>query len=146
MSIDIPLNNDTTDSLKDLIPIAHYSLEDEAVEQVYEDSKKEVWNIIADNTNDKANRCIQGYYRYNKTYKEIADQENVTASGIRELINTNLKNLKRGKVAKILRSKYELIDSTIYSGSVTSFKYTGNSVEERIILRKEYYRSRYKVD
>jgi hypothetical protein len=121
-------------------------LEDDVVEQVFEDSKREIWGIIEDNTSDKANRCIQGYYRYNKTYKEIADIEGVSPSGIRELINTNLKALRRGKVARILKAKFEEVDGTMYNGSVTSFKYSNNSVEERIVLRKEYYRQRYKAE
>jgi DNA-directed RNA polymerase sigma subunit (sigma70/sigma32) len=147
LSIDVPLNDEDSDSLKDLIPTAHYSLEDEVTEQVFEDSKKEVWNIIADNTSDKANRCIQGYYKYGKTYKEIADIEGgVSPSGIRELINTNLKALKRGKVAKILKTKFMEVEATMYHGSITSFKYTDSSIQEKIVLRKEYYRSRYKAE
>jgi RNA polymerase sigma factor (sigma-70 family) len=144
-SLDIPTGTDGTDSIKDLIPCASYSLEDDVTEKVFEDSKHEIWGIIEDNTGDKANRCIQGYYRYGKTFKEIADQENVTASGIRELINTNLKALRRGRVANILKSKFMEVEATMYHGSITSFKYTDSSIQEKIVLRKEFYEQKYKV-
>jgi RNA polymerase sigma factor (sigma-70 family) len=145
ISIDVPLNEDS-DSLKDLIPCATYSLEDDTIDKIFEDSKKEVWNIIADNTAAKANRCIQGYYRYGKTFKEIAELEGgVSPSGIRELINTNLKNLRRGRAAKILKSKFMEVEATMYHGSITSFKYTDSSIQEKIVLRKEFYEQKYKV-
>jgi RNA polymerase sigma factor (sigma-70 family) len=144
ISIDIPINDDS-DSLKDLIPNTSYSLEDDVTEQVFENSKKEVWNIVEDNVSPKAYKYISGYYREGKTYGQLAELEHVTTNAVREMVNNNLKAIKRSRAGKILRAKFEMIDSTMFNGSVTSFKYSNNSIQERIVLRKEYYRQKYKV-
>jgi DNA-directed RNA polymerase sigma subunit (sigma70/sigma32) len=145
-SLDIPLGDDDSNSIKDLIPTAHYSLEDEVTEQVFEDSKKEVWNIVEDNVSPKVYKYISGYYKEGMTYGQLAELEKVSANAVREMVNNNLKALRRGKVANILKSKFEEVDNTVYHTSLSSFKYTDSSIEEKIILKKEYYERRYKAN
>ena len=57
-------------------------------------SKNELWSIVEDYTTERENHIIREYFLYNKSMPEIAKNENVTVSRIREIREKGLRKLK----------------------------------------------------
>lgn len=136
-SLDAPLNDDTDTTLGESIQ-ADYSLEDIAIDKIYEEhSKSELWCIVERYTADRENHIIKEYFMHNKSMPEIAREENLTVSRIREIKEKGLRRLRRGNAKRELYEKFEIVECGIYRNSMNKFnEHNFTSAVEYIAIRK----------
>lgn len=136
-SLDAPLNDDTDTTLGESIQ-ADYSLEDIAIDKIYEEhSKSELWGIVERYTADRENHIIKEYFMHNKSMPEIAREENLTVSRIREIKEKGLRRLRRGNAKRELYEKFEIVKCGIYRNSMNKFnEHNFTSTVEYIAIRK----------
>lgn len=136
-SLDAPLNDDTDTTLGESIQ-ADYSLEDIAIDKIYEEhSKSELWGIVERYTADRENNIIKEYFMHNKSMPEIAREENLTVSRIREIKEKGLRRLRRGNAKRELYEKFEIVECGIYRNSMNKFnEHNFTSAVEYIAIRK----------
>lgn len=136
-SLDAPLNDDTDTTLGESIQ-ADYSLEDIAIDKIYEEhSKSELWGIVERYTADRENHIIKEYFMHNKSMPEIAREENLTVSRIREIKEKGLRRLRRGNAKRELYEKFEIVECGIYRNSMNKFnEHNFTSAVEYIAIRK----------
>lgn len=136
-SLDAPLNDDADTTLGESIQ-ADYSLEDIAIDKIYEEhSKSELWGIVERYTADRENHIIKEYFMHNKSMPEIAREENLTVSRIREIKEKGLRRLRRGNAKRELYEKFEIVECGIYRNSMNKFnEHNFTSTVEYIAIRK----------
>lgn len=136
-SLDAPLNDDTDTTLGESIQ-ADYSLEDIAIDKIYEEhSKSELWGIVERYTADRENHIIKEYFMHNKSMPEIAREENLTVSRIREIKEKGLRRLRRGNAKRELYEKFEIVECGIYRNGMNKFnEHNFTSTVEYIAIRK----------
>lgn len=136
-SLDAPLNDDTDTTLGESIQ-ADYNLEDIAIDKIYEEhSKSELWGIVERYTADRENHIIKEYFMHNKSMPEIAREENLTVSRIREIKEKGLRRLRRGNAKRELYEKFEIVECGIYRNSMNKFnEHNFTSAVEYIAIRK----------
>lgn len=138
-SLDSPVNDDSDQTLIDSIQ-DDCNIENNIINEMYDRySKNELWNIVEDYTTERENHIIREYFLYNKSMPEIAKNENVTVSRIREIREKGLRKLKFGKAKRELLEKFDIVDSGIYKNSYGNFSQHNNTskVEYIAICRAE---------
>lgn len=138
-SLDSPVNDDSDQTLIDSIQ-DDCNIENNIINEMYDRySKNELWNIVEDYTTERENHIIREYFYINKSMPEIAKNENVTVSRIREIREKGLRKLKFGKAKRELLEKFDIVDSGIYKNSYGNFSQHNNTskVEYIAICRAE---------
>ena len=140
-SLDSPVNDDSDQTLIDSIQ-DDCNLENNIINEMYDQySKNELWSIVEDYTTERENHIIREYFLYNKSMPEIAKNENVTVSRIREM---GLRKLKFGKAKRELIEKFDIVDSGIYKNGYGNFTQHNNTSKveyiaiRRVELQEEY--------
>lgn len=143
-SLDSPVNDDSDQTLIDSIQ-DDCNLENNIINEMYDQySKNELWSIVEDYTTERENHIIREYFLYNKSMPEIAKNENVTVSRIREIREKGLRKLKFGKAKRELIEKFDIVDSGIYKNGYGNFTQHNNTSKveyiaiRRVELQEEY--------
>lgn len=148
-SLDIPLNEDGEATLGDNIQ-DDCDLENHVIDKICaEQSEKEIWNIVEHYTIERENRIIKEYFLHNKTMPEIAENEHLSVSRIREIKENGLNRLRNGRARRIILEKFDIAESSIYRNGIGKFNdHNHTSTVEYIAMRraelKEEYEKRLK--
>lgn len=143
-SIDIPLNNETEDTIGNTIK-DDFCLENEIIDNIYANySESELWAIIERYISKKENIVIRSRYKANDTLQKIADRYNVTRERIRQIEASALRKLGRGKAKSELIDKFDIVGSGIYKNGVGKYKDRNfTSTVELIAMRRAELREEY---
>lgn len=143
-SLDAPVNEDTDTTLGESIQ-ADYSLENTVIDKMYEEhSESELWGIVERYTADRENHIIKEYFLHNKSMPEIAREQNITVSRIREIKENGLRRLRRGKAKRELYEKFEAVEYGIYRNSMKKYnEHNFTSTVEYIALRRAEIQEQY---
>ncbi len=119
---------------------------DSGAERAFEDAKTRIWN---ERLHDALEQClatlegqqaeaIRGTYYEGLTAEETGKRLNVSASKATRLKRSGQRKLRQGKNLRRLREFREEINAGIYHGTGWNiWRYSGNSVEERAVMRLE---------
>lgn len=143
-SLDSPVNDDPDQTLIDSIQ-DDCNIENNIINEMYDRySKNELWDIVEEYTSERENHIIREYFLYNKSMPEIAKNENVTVSRIREIREKGLRKLKFGRAKRELLDKFDIVDSGIYKNGYGNFSQHNNTSKveyiaiRRVELQEEY--------
>ena len=121
--------------LKDSIA-GDIDVENEVINNLHEESlKKELWEIVKNNTTDVENEVICMRYKQNMTLQAIANKKGLTRERIRQIESKGLRNLRKPKVRRLLEEKFEINYARAYRGSLSYFKNRWSSIVEDIALK-----------
>ena len=135
-----PIGADTDDlTLEDTLPACGDLIEDMIEKIQHEELSSELW-LCVDELKPKQAACIRGQFKDGLTLKECGDALGVSIERARRLKEEGLRELRKPRFAKRLR--VFLSDRTLYSQglngtSLTTYKRTGTSAQERIIMWME---------
>ena len=143
-SLDSPVNDDSDQTLIDSIQ-DDCNIENNIINEMYDRySKNELWDIVEEYTSERENHIIREYFLYNKSMPEIAKNENVTVSRIREIREKGLRKLKFGKAKRELIEKFDIVDSGIYKNGYGNFtQHNNTSKVEYIAIRRAELQEEY---
>lgn len=141
---EIELENDTI-TLSDTLASPE-QLENECIDEMYADYEKgELWRICESYTTEIENEVLQMRFRENKTLNEIAKVKNLSKQRIRDIEQTAIRKLRKGKAKRHLETKLYIVSEERYSTSLRSFKeHDFTSSIERRVMRMEEIREQMK--
>lgn len=144
-SLDAPVNENTDTTLGESIQ-ADYSLENAVIDKMYEEhSESELWGIVERYTADRENHIIKEYYLYNKSMPDIASEEHMSVSVIRNIKERGLRKLRFGKAEKALLRAFEITERGIYRTGMRGYcEHNFTSTVEYIALRRVELGEEYK--
>lgn len=134
-SLDAQISDTDDLLLKDSIA-SNVNIEDEVIDSLYEKSlKKELWEIVKDNTSEIENDVISMRYKQNMTLQEIGDVKGLTRERIRQIETKGLRNLRKPKVRRLLEERFEINYARSYRGGLTFFLNNWSSIVEDIAIK-----------
>lgn len=144
-SLDAPVNENTDTTLGESIQ-ADYSLENAVIDKMYEEhSESELWGIVERYTADRENHIIKEYYLHNKSMPDIASEEHMSVSVIRNIKERGLRKLRFGKAEKALLRAFEITERGIYRTGMRGYcEHNFTSTVEYIALRRVELGEEYK--
>jgi len=144
-SLDAPVNENTDTTLGESIQ-ADYSLENAVIDKMYEEhSESELWGIVERYTADRENHIIKEYYLHNKSMPDIASEEQMSVSVIRNIKERGLRKLRFGKAEKALLRAFEITERGIYRTGMRGYcEHNFTSTVEYIALRRVELGEEYK--
>jgi RNA polymerase primary sigma factor len=111
------------------------NMEEEILDRMMCQERGCIWDIVKDHTSDYENKVMCMRYKDNLTMQTIGDYLGVTKQAIRQQESNALQKLRRSHVKRILRDKFEIVESIAFKGSVSSFKYTWTSSTEKAAMK-----------
>lgn len=97
--------------------------------------KNELWNEV-DKLPIRTSQIIKSRYKENKSRIFLASKENISPSRIEQIEYQGLKELSENKKVRELAQNYYYDTSIAYRGNFKSFKESGCSVVERMVIKK----------
>lgn len=97
--------------------------------------KNELWNEV-DKLPIRTSQIIKSRYKENKSRIFLASKENISPSRIEQIEYQGLKELSENKKVRELAQNYYYDTSIAYKGSFKSFKESGCSIVERMVIKK----------
>jgi RNA polymerase primary sigma factor len=120
-SLDAPIADSDSLVLSDTLS-ADANLEEDAIEQIFDEQKKtEIWEIVEKHVSQQENAIVKDYYLYGCTMPEMAKKYGVTYQRIAQIKYDALNRLRRGRAKKELQQRFEVLDSSLYSGGFRSY-------------------------
>lgn len=120
-SLDTPLADTDSLTLGDTLQ-SGCDLENDAVENLMDEQKKtELWQIVAEHVSKQENEVIRAYYLQGVSMPDIARKYGVTNQRIAQIKHDALGRLRRGKAKKELQQRFEVLDSSLFSGGFKSY-------------------------
>lgn len=143
-SLDSPLSVDSELTLCDSVQ-ADFNLENETIDKMYaEHSKNELWGIVEHYTGKRENNIIKEYFIHNKSMPEIAKEQSITVSRVREIKEAGLRRLRVGRARRELLEKFDIVEAGAYRNSMNKFKEHGfTSTVEYIAIRRAEIQAEY---
>ena len=143
-SLDVPCNDDTETTLGESIQ-TDFSVENTVVDKIYEEhSKNELWGIVERYTSDRENHIIREYFLHNRSMPDIAKEEHLTVSRIREIKEKGLRRLKYGKAKRELFEKFDIMECGMYRTGLSKFnEHNFTSTVEYIAIRRAEIKAEY---
>lgn len=93
---------------------------------------------------ERENHIIKEYFLYNKTMPEIAENEHLSVSRIREIKENGLNRLRNGKARRIILEKFDIAECSIYRNGIGKFNdHNHTSTVEYIAMRRAELREEY---
>jgi RNA polymerase sigma factor (sigma-70 family) len=137
-SLDTPLtDSDDSFTLSDTLK-ADCDIEENAIENYMDEQRKnELWQVVAAHVSEQENAIVKDYYLYGCTMPDLAKKYGVTYQRIAQIKHDALGRLRRGKAKKELQQRFEVLDSSLFSGGFKSYcnrDFTSNV--EYIAMRK----------
>lgn len=144
VSLDSPFSVDDELTLGDSVQ-TDYNLEDETIDKMYEEySKNELWGIVEHYTGERENYIIKEYFLRKKSMPEIAKEQSITVSRIREIKEAGLRRLRMGKAKRELLEKFDIVEAGEYRNSMSKFnEHSFTSTVEYIAIRRAELKAEY---
>lgn len=142
-SLNKQASEESDDIIEDLLQDFSTNVEENALDKVQnEQLKATIWSLV-DSLNEKQAVTLRARYQENLTLKECGERLGVTLESARRYQENGLKELGKPSKARQLKPfLYDRIESISLHGSVSSFKHTGSSSTERVILKMEEWKER----
>lgn len=143
-SLDSPFAEDESLTLSDTLQ-ADFNLENNVIEEVYtEQSKADLWGIVDDYTSKEQAEVLRKRYIENKTYREIAIENNVSLDRGRQIEQAGLRKLRMGKAKRKLLEKLEVAEVNMYrTGKANYDRHNFTSKVEYIAMRRTEIQEEY---
>lgn len=120
-SLDTPLADTDSLTLGDTVA-ADFNLEDDTIEQIFDEQKKtEIWEIVAEHVSEQENAIIRAYYLQGVSMPDLARRYGLTYQRIAQIKHDALGRLRRGRAKKELQQRFEVLDSSLFSGGFKSY-------------------------
>ncbi len=144
-SLDTPIAEDGSLTLSDKLQ-GDSDPENEAIDKIYkEHSKSELWGIVERYTTERENEIIREIFINEKTMAAVAREQGIGIERVRQLKEKALRKLKAGKARRELLEKFEVAETMLYRGGLTSYRrHDFVSVVERAATRKLEIEERYR--
>lgn len=135
-SLDEPLPGTEDILLGEGVPDQHTNVENDTINSMMENRiHSELWQIVKQNTSTEENAVIQARYIKSMSLEATGQFIGQTRDRARNIEAKALMKLRRPRVTRLLKEKFEVNCAWCYRGSFNSFKYTGSSIVEDIALR-----------
>lgn len=135
-SLDIPLTDeDGADTLIELIPDECNAMENLINDMQKEELKVVIWNMV-DSLPEDQGVVIRARFQRGQTMKEVGTELGIPMGKVRLIQSNGLRELRRGKKAKVLREYYkgEIYSAALQGSGVECFNNTWTSSTERVAL------------
>jgi RNA polymerase sigma factor (sigma-70 family) len=136
-SLDSPLADTDSLTLGDTLA-ADGDIEEDTIDGLMDEQRKnELWQLVEEHISQQENAIVKDYYLYGCTMPEMAKKYGVTYQRIAQIKHDALGRLRRGKAKKELQQRFEVLDSSLFSGGFKSYcnrDFTSNV--EYIAMRK----------
>jgi RNA polymerase primary sigma factor len=120
-SLDTPLADTDSLTLGDTVA-ADYDIEEDAIDSLMDEQKKnELWKVVADHVTEQENAVVVDYYCHGYQMPDIARKYGLSHQRIQQIKNSAIGRLRRGKARKELNEKFEILDSSLFSGGFKSY-------------------------
>lgn len=136
-SLESPIAGAEDDSrtVKDLIP-DKTNTEDMVIDSMMDNSiKTELWHIVERETNEIENKVINARYKRALTLNSAGREIGITKEAVRQWEGKALRKLRRARVTREIKEKFEINYARSYRGSITSFRNDWSSIVENIALK-----------
>jgi RNA polymerase sigma factor (sigma-70 family) len=136
-SLDAPIADSDSLVLSDTLS-ADGNIEEDTIDSLMDEQKKtEIWEIVEKHVTAQENAIVKDYYLYGCTMPEMAKKYGVTYQRIAQIKHDALGRLRRGKAKKELQQRFEVLDSSLFSGGFKSYcNHDFTSNVEYIAMRK----------
>lgn len=113
---------------------SNVNIEEEIVDRITADERKEIWNIVREYTNELENEVITLRYHQNKTLQAIASEFKCSLDFVKNTELRALNKLQRSRVQRLFRDRFDSIGSMPMNSSLNSFKHSWTSSTEKAAL------------
>ena len=122
------------------------NVENDVIEEIYNDElKTSIWSILKEYTTERENKIIVEHFKNNQTLTQIAQEENLSLSRVRQIQAEGLRKLRQ-RAKKELMLKCEVEDSRAYHCGLNNFKdHNFTSKVEEIALLKIDLEENYNI-
>lgn len=142
MNETVSFADDENIEFQDTIPDANVNVEDSATDMIYCNyEKSELWKIVQKYMTSKDNEIIDQCFRQGLSVADIAKQEGKTVSVVQTEKNNAIRRLRHSRAVAEMKMK---LDAKIYQGGYSSFINDGESIVEKIAIRKIQFDERMK--
>ena len=136
-SLDVPVGEDTENTLYDLLPSPTNSTE-QAIEKIQAEQLRAVlWSMVEELPGNEP-EIIRKRYREELTFKEIGQQLGISVEAVRQWEKKGLRELRKPSKARILEGFLEdgrIYNNALHGNGVSSFNRTWTRSTERVALR-----------
>lgn len=136
-SLDVPVGEDTENTLYDLLPSPTDSTE-QSIEKIQAEQLRAIlWSMVEELPGNEP-EIIRKRYREELTFKEIGQQLGISVEAVRQWEKKGLRELRKPSKARILREFLEdgwIYNSALHGNGISSFNRTWTSSTERVALR-----------
>lgn len=140
-SIDMPIESENDTNLSNIIP-SGINIVIEYEEKELRARSFELWDLVHDALDEKAERVIVYRFKDNKTLKETGEHLNLTAERIRTLESNALKVLRKNRPIKQYAKENYGYEYAYKNGGFNSWRYNQASSVELAAEKAEQHRQR----
>jgi RNA polymerase primary sigma factor len=97
--------------------------------------QKELWQIVKDNTTEEENQVISARYKDNLTLEATGQIIGKTRDMVRNIESNALRKLRRPRITKEIKERFEINQARVYRSSWTMFNNDWTSITERVALK-----------
>ena len=136
-SLDVPVGEETENTLYDLLPSPTDSTE-QSLDKIYTEQLRAILWSMAEELPGNEPEIIRKRYREELTFKEIGQQLGISVEAVRQCEKKGLRELRKPSKARILREFLEdgwIYNSALHGNGVSSFNRTWTSSTERAALK-----------
>lgn len=109
-------------------------LEDEVIDRMMEQDKKNLWQIVERNANEIENQVIRFRYIKSLTLEAAGQELGITREAVRQWESKALRKLRRPRCSREIKDRFDIAESLAYRGGVNRFKTTWTSSTERAAI------------
>lgn len=111
-------------------------MENDVVDGMIERSKRtELWHIVRDNVTESENIVISARFRSDMSLEAAGQMIGISRDRVRQLEASGLRKLRRSRITRLLKEKFEINYARGYHGGLSNFRYTGTSIVESIVIK-----------
>lgn len=136
-SLDVPVGEETENTLYDLLPSPTDSTE-QSIEKIQAEQLRAIlWSMVEELPGNEP-EIIRKRYREELTFKEIGQQLGISVEAVRQWEKKGLRELRKPSKARILREFLEdgwIYNSALHGNGISSFNRTWTSSTERAALK-----------
>lgn len=136
-SLDVPVGEETENTLYDLLPCPTDSTE-QAIEKIQAEQLRSILWLMVKELPGNEPEIIWKRYREELTFKEIGQQLGISVEAVRQWEKKGLRELRKPSKARILEGFLEdgrIYNSALHGNGVSSFNRTWTSSTERAALK-----------
>jgi RNA polymerase primary sigma factor len=111
-------------------------IENNVIDGLIEQNKRtELWQIVRENVSQEEDFVITSRFRKGLTLEETGKQLGKSRDMARQIEAKALRKLRKARIARIIAEKFEVNYARGYRGNFSTFRYTGTSIVEDIVIR-----------